>query len=176
MGTKNESTLNERWLPVVGYEGWYDVSNMGRIRRAKTSRGATRLHIIGSQKEDRGYLITRLHKHGGRYRVRVHSLVATAFLGSRPDGMQVNHIDGIKTNNNADNLEYVAPLENIHHALRLGLRRQILSVNDVYAIRELLKEQTQTSIARTFGVTQTAISYISTGTNWGWLQDESAVT
>ena len=51
----------------------------------------------------------------------VHHLVAEAFIGARPQGFQLNHLDGVKANNAAKNLEYTTPMQNIHHAIRLGL-------------------------------------------------------
>ena len=53
--------------------------------------------------------------------MNVHILVAEAFVGLRPEGMQVNHKDGVMLNNHYSNLEYVTPKQNIHHAMRLGL-------------------------------------------------------
>ena len=113
----------ERWQSCM--DGWYEVSSLGRVRRARPGC-ATRSGFILSQRDDvrSGYPTVSL-KCGGVLHVTkyVHSLVAEAFIGPRPDGLQVNHKNGIKADNRADNLEYLTPSENRLHAFRTGLQR-----------------------------------------------------
>jgi hypothetical protein len=68
-----------------------------------------------------GYPIVSIWGWGGR--VRVHNLVAETFIGKKPFGSQVNHIDGNKCNNTPENLEYISQKENLRHAFRTGLMK-----------------------------------------------------
>ena len=109
--------IQEEWRPVIN--GTYEVSSEGRVRRARDGRPR-------SLKLDRdGYPIFLVKSNGGGWHeFRVHRLVAMAFLGSCPPGLQVNHKSGVKTDNRVANLEYVTPKENAQHASRLGLLRR----------------------------------------------------
>lgn len=121
MTEQSPSTLEgEIWKPVVGFEGLYEVSNLGRVRNVRHSSRYPARHVL-SPYFLRGYPAVRLCGDGRRMARVVHSLVTEAFIGPRPKGNQVNHIDGIKINNAATNLEYVTPSGNKIHALRLGL-------------------------------------------------------
>lgn len=106
----------ETWAPVAGYEGWYEVSDLGRVRRV----GAPQCRRLHSQAG--GYVSVRLGRPGtDKKTLQVHVLVAKAFLGPRPAGRQVNHKDANKHNPRLDNLEYVTPARNREHAIGLGI-------------------------------------------------------
>lgn len=120
------SSLTERWKPVVGYEDHYSVSNLGRIRRDKQSRGAQAGYILKQsflgKKIKFHYFKVSLVKNGVQTTHLVHQLVAYAFLGSKPSPKHcVNHIDGNKQNNQPSNLEYLTLAENNKHAQKLGI-------------------------------------------------------
>lgn len=114
--------MEEIWKPIPGYEGLYEVSNLGRVKRLGReyvdSRGGKRAieTKIMSQFESKtrgGYLYVSLIKDRKKSCMRVHRLVARAFLGEPPtEDHQVDHIDGDRTNNRIDNLEYVTRREN----------------------------------------------------------------
>lgn len=87
----------------------YLVSNKGEV---KTVNGL----ILNQTFDSKGYLKVHLFKEGKRKTVKVHRLVASAFIDNPQNKLQVNHIDGDRTNNNADNLEWVTCKENIEHA------------------------------------------------------------
>lgn len=71
-----------------------------------------------------GYMVAHLRDADGRMHPKtIHSAIAEAFIGERPEGLVINHIDGDKTNNSADNLEYTTQSENTRHAFRIGLHR-----------------------------------------------------
>lgn len=111
--------MRETWKSVVGYEGRYSVSNLGRVRRDLTSPGARAGKILRSRYDKDGYEQVMLHAgDGGRDR-KVHQLVLAAFVGPRPKGHEVNHRDGGKANNVLLNLEYVTHRDNIDHARRI---------------------------------------------------------
>lgn len=117
----------EHWLPVVGYEGIYQVSDLGRVRRIGAwSDGRKRAIHVCSPKRKRGvkgattYLSVSLSKHGAQKFFQVHRLVAVAFLGTAPDQLaQVNHKNGNKEDNRPRNLEWVTPSQNQFHAYRV---------------------------------------------------------
>lgn len=113
--------MNEIWKPVVGYEGLYEVSNLGNIRRI-WRYGKPWVHTLKSKTTRDGYLEATLTKNSKAKSIRTHRIVAMAFLG-HPDGKEVNHIDGNKKNNSVENLEWVTPSENQKHAYRIGLQK-----------------------------------------------------
>lgn len=106
--------LQEEWRPVAGYEGAYEVSNTGRVR------SLARLDSAGNRRQSRelapatsnGYLYVNLSKDGKGTPHRIHVLVARAFIGERPPGLEVHHRDHDKQNNHVTNLEYVTPQVN----------------------------------------------------------------
>lgn len=122
--------ITEEWRPVVGWEGSYSVSNLGRVRRearAIPSKNGSiaRLpqRLLSCPRNGWGYRGAILSANGRRKNLAVHRMVAAAFLGPRPTGADINHIDGDKANNLLVNLEYVSRKGNRDHAVRLGLLR-----------------------------------------------------
>lgn len=107
--------MGELWQPVRGYEGLYEVSNLGAVRNVVTGR------LKSSSPRKAGYLTLGLSKGGVAQTVDVHRLVMDAFVGPCPPGCNVNHKDGVKTNPALDNLEYVSFSQNSRHAIEAGL-------------------------------------------------------
>jgi hypothetical protein len=153
----------EEWLPAVGFEGRYEVSNLGRVRsiartatfsdgRLYAHKGRLRCLTIGAG----GYLYISLATQGKPRAVRVHQMVAAAFLGPRPPGTQVDHKDGNKLNNAAYNLRYLNAAENKPRGEKHGsakLRRE-----DIIEIRRLSIEGVSLrALGRQFGVSKTSI-------------------
>lgn len=114
----------EVWKDVDGYEGIYQVSDAGRVRSIDrvTNRGRRLKGRLlspapgGRTKEYRSVQLFNLD--GKPERKYVHQLVAFAFIGSKPSGCQINHIDENKSNNAANNLEWVSASENINYGVR----------------------------------------------------------
>lgn len=101
----------EIWQTISGHPS-YEVSSFGRVRHAK--RGIRKPDYV------KGYVRYSLHIGDGRYfRDMGHAFVAKAFIGPRPENMQINHINGIKDDNRLENLEYVTPKENAYHAIHV---------------------------------------------------------
>jgi len=105
----------EIWRPLPEFDG-YEVSSLGRVRHGARILSPC-LQGRDRRRPNGGYLVVHI-KGKGRF---VHVLVASAFIGPKPPGMQVNHKDGIKLNLNYENLEYVTPSENAKHAYAMGL-------------------------------------------------------
>jgi len=165
------------------YESLYEVSDLGSIRsidRAVKDRNGVSHNLKGrtlAQHETRwGYMTVWVSKsHVGKL-VRVHRIVAMAFL-QNPHGLpQVNHIDGNKKNNSSDNLEWMTAGQNISHARKTGLmsiargeraRAAILTESQVVRMRELRTSGARVvDLAAQFGVTKGAVSAIALRRNW----------
>ncbi len=120
--------MSAQWRPVVGWTGWYEVSNLGQVRgtsRTSQRRDGTAQNWVGRELRPfpnyKGYLVVRLSRPGKRLQARVHRLVAEAFLPAGHTVETVNHKDGDKTNNRASNLEWATRSENTRHAVANGL-------------------------------------------------------
>lgn len=105
----------EIFKDLPGYEGEYQVSDMGRIKSLKTKRGL----ILKPKKNKFGYMTIVLSKDHTPKTHSIHSLVLIAFVSDRPEGLVVNHIDGNKANNTLGNLEWVTQQENTIHSYRV---------------------------------------------------------
>ena len=73
--------MNEVWKDVIGWEGWYEISNQGRIRRVKKSLGAVLGRILKPKKDRYGYYQVNLWRNNAGYWLKLHRIVAMAFLG-----------------------------------------------------------------------------------------------
>lgn len=107
--------MQEIWKTIEGYENLYEISNLGRI---KNNKG----YIMKQKPSKDGYVRILLFKDGhykGKY---VHILVAKAFIPNPENKSEVNHIDANKSNNKADNLEWVTRTENHYHAVKMNLK------------------------------------------------------
>lgn len=180
------TSSHEDWRAVVGYAGSYEVSSLGRVRgvtRTVHYVRATGEHyrivpeLILAQTPDRskhsyGRLTVKLSVDGKAVTRLVHQLVAEAFIGQRPEGMQVAHSDGNPANNRLDNLRYATARENTHDKFRHGtmLRGEAvggakLTADAVRAIRTC--GLSVTAAAREFGISIGQVSRIRSGSRWG---------
>lgn len=107
--------IEEIWKDVVGYEGFYEVSNLGNVRRkGKANNLKGRIHRDG-------YMLLVLCVNCKGKSFQVHRLVASAFIVNRKNREQVNHKNGIKSDNRLENLEWATRSENAIHAHKIGL-------------------------------------------------------
>lgn len=112
---------NEIWKDIIGYEGKYQVSNLGRV--FSFERNGTKAHFMKPKINRCGYVLVPLTKNKKVKWMFVHKLVLQTFIPNPNNKKQGNHIDGNKLNNCVDNLEWVTPKENIEHAYRTGLKK-----------------------------------------------------
>lgn len=157
------------WKPVRGYEGFYEVSDRGRVKRVGRCIGATPGRVLRLYKEKHGYMAVCLQKNDIRHRFRVHRLVYEAFVGPIPEGLTINHIDGDKVNNQPSNLEVMTRGENVRHAIRIGLFCQDGEANHSSKLTEgMVRRIRETYIPGVFGQIRTAKHF---GLNPGTVRD-----
>jgi hypothetical protein len=113
----------ERWLPVVGFETHYEISSEGRVRSIpRLVPGGTKGRVL-KQRMGSGSLrhpYVTLSRNGKPTTKRIHHMVAEAFIGPRPSGLDVLHWDDVPTNNRLSNLRYGDPSENAYDCIRNG--------------------------------------------------------
>ncbi len=164
---------DEIWKPI--FEGEHEISSHGRVRRIKSANPHW-VFFVGRLMRpfiQHGYPAIRHYFDGKAKNFRVHALVMDAFIGPRQKGMHVNHIDGVKTNNNITNLEYVTPSGNQRNAVERGKHAGESSASakltnaKVLEIRRCLaKGIAGAELARTNCVSETAIWRIKWGKTW----------
>lgn len=169
----------ERWKNIPGWEGMYQVSDLGRVRSLDREDRLGRFHhgqMLSICDDGKGYRTIRFSRDGSKSMYRVHRLVMLAFVGPCPPGMEVAHADGTQDNNKLTNLRYATPWENsqdkhIHGTIpdRRGGRNPgaILTSIQVRSIRRLVKQgKTQRVVAKQFGVHHNTINGIVRGRHW----------
>lgn len=113
--------ISEQWKPIKGFEGLYEVSDLGRVKSVSRTvrRGdiqqAVREKVLSPKVSKKGYLIVGLHKCAKTRYKYIHRLVAEAFLEMPTSDCEVNHKDEDKTNNIVSNLEWCSHVANVNH-------------------------------------------------------------
>ena len=152
--SQDTSTQFEEWRDIPGYEGMYQVSNLGQVRSIgrTVTRSDGQVHrykgnILRTPLNQRGYQVVNLCIQGKCQMRTVHSLVAETFIGTRPEGMEVCHNDGSKTNNHVDNLRYGTSSENKLDNVRHGTHTNAAKTHCPLG-HELFAENIPPSIAK----------------------------
>lgn len=131
-------SIQPKWKDIEGYEGEYQINHLGEIRTLKNSSKLKKFDILKPQLSKRnGYMYQMLYKNGKPKLVRIHRIVAKAYVPNLKKFTQVNHIDGNKQNNNASNLEWCDQHHNMKHAYDTGLQKPSEKQKD--AIRNINK-------------------------------------
>lgn len=121
------ATPQEVWKPIEGYGGVYEVSNFGNVRSYRNNKHGTKLlpHFLVGRCGKYYKTVILCDKEIGNKTVNIHALVAKHFVPN-PNGLnEINHIDGNKMNNRADNLEWCTHEQNMKHAVETGLHHVI---------------------------------------------------
>lgn len=174
-------TMKEVWKDIKGYEGQFQVSNLGRVKSLcrKVSFGKNYRtipeKIRKNQKHTSGYEAIVLAYKGKN--IYIHRLVANAFISNPKNLKFVNHINGKKTDNRVENLEWCTPKENCAHALKIGCLKNIIGSNhhltvlnekQVIEIRSkyIPKKYTQKMLGDEYGVSSFVIRDIVNKITW----------
>ncbi len=170
--------MQELFRDIEGYEGLYQISNLGNVRSFKAvSKGGNLKPVYR-----KGYLTVTLRKNGVSKIHSIHRLIATAFIPN-PDNLPcVNHKDGNKLNNDLSNLEWCTYSHNNKHAYKTGLKNYAftggensanhkLTESEVKFIRENYKKNDAIyggrALAKRFNVSDSCISSVMLGKSWG---------
>lgn len=157
----------EIWKDIEGYEGHYKVSSLGNVVSVKKGYPV----LMKLQNHSAGYKQVKLCKPNKILIERVHRLVASAFIPNHDKKPQVNHINGIKSDNRVENLEWNTPQENTAHAFRTGLANVYgenhysskLSNKDAEYVINNYKSYTLKQLSDKFGVSDACIRDIIKG-------------
>lgn len=181
--------MREEWKSIRGYKGYYEASNLGRIRsldRWVKDKNNKPMFFKGKLLSNRGldkdgYVLNILVKSGERKTVKVHRIIAQTFLKKLKGKNQVNHIDGIKNNNVVTNLEWVNSSENQKHAIdKLKIKvlkgeeigNSVLTEELVLELREVKRKYnySYTKLQEMYGVNRSTIHLAVTGKNWSHIK------
>lgn len=173
--------MEEIWKDIEGYEGMYQVSNLGRVRslgrivKLRDSFRRLSTKVLSPRLKHNGYNQVVLQKDGQRVDVSIHRLVGIAFIPNPENKHQINHKNGIKTDNRVENLEWCTGSENIVHADKTGLRimpkgqcnsMAKLSESDVVEIRSYDSLISDLFISKKFQVSRQTINSIRNKKTW----------
>ena len=180
------SIVFEEWRDVKDFEGTYQISNLGRVRSInrylKQSNGSIRYYegkIIKGGYDRHGRKQYSLYLNQKYKNKRPWILVAEAFIGKRPEGYHVCHIDGDHNNNNLTNLRYDTASENAIDFYRYGSKNPNgkLSIEQVLEIRKLYEtgNYSYKEIGEKYNVGKSMVGYIVTREHYKWLNDDGTI-
>lgn len=172
--------MEEIWKDILGFEGLYQISSCGKVR----SVGRTIIDSIGRKRfypskilkpiNRKGYLFTSLYDSKAKIHIgRISRLVAITFIPNPENKSQVNHINGIKSDNRVENLEWATPSENMIHAIKSGLKKanegekcnfSKLTERQVLEIRK--SAQKLHDLSMTYNISIGTVSLIKNNVTW----------
>jgi hypothetical protein len=169
----------QTWKPVVGYEGIYEVSDIGNVRSVlyRSLRYTKRTEPTELRKRVGKYSVVWLYRNDVKRQKPIHRLVAEAFIGPQPTlDHEINHKNGNGNFNHVDNLEWITHSENMYHSYTLPGRKRVRGENhpkskllaeDIPVIRRMKSDgQSYLKIANHFNVSKPLIKNIIAGRAW----------
>lgn len=174
----------ETWKSCVGYENFYEVSDMGRVRSLQrpvrtplgiTTRGGV---VLKKMIANTGYEVVNLTMGANsRKQEHVHRLVLTAFVGPCPAGLETCHDDGVRSNNVLTNLRWDTRKANHQDKRRHGTYQEGPKANNIKLTSEQVKEvfmseKSQRQIAKEFGIGKTTVARIKRQKSWSCVTNE----
>jgi hypothetical protein len=165
--------MQEVWKDIKDFEGFYQVSNLGNVKRLK-GKGSVSERLLCRKIDRYGYVKRVLCRYGKCFFLTEHRLVANSFIENPENKATVNHINGIKTDNRVENLEWNTQLENKQNAVNSGLTnlkgnnhpRSKLTEIQVLEIKDVGLSKTKTFLSKKYGVSRITISRIINNVNW----------
>lgn len=174
---------NEIWKDVPGYEGLYQISHSGQIKRlggVVNRKNGTNItvhekYLIPQAHSKYGHLRIALWKDGCAKFFGIHNLVMLTFVGECPKGMEIRHLNGNPYDNNISNLQYGTRSENMIDTSKFGrCHNQKLSAADVLDIRKRHSNgDSMSHIAKDYGVNSGSIHSIITNKSYKWVQNST---
>lgn len=170
--------MREIWKTIAGWEGLYEVSNLGRVKRIAAGRGTRSGKIQKTSPGNQaGHMVATLRKNGRSSKEYVHQLVAMAFIGKpKNPKLVVNHENGNTADNRVGNLKYVTRSQNALHCFRVLKRptakgesqsNAVLSESDVREIRSHRSSYgLQPMLAEKYGVSISTIASVRLRKTW----------
>lgn len=122
--------MDEKWKDIKNYEGFYQISNLGRVKSLIFRNNVCNIKkekILKPTDNGNGYLIVSLHKNKNRKVFYIHRLVGQTFIENKEHLKEINHKDGNRKNNNIDNLEWCNRKYNVEHSYRNNGRKSAFS-------------------------------------------------
>ena len=172
---------SEKWIDIPGYEGSYQISDMGRVRsltrptliikpNGRAIASSCKGKILKGTKSKSGHLNVGLSKNGNKKTCQIHRLVMAAFNPDADESKLVRHLNGNPEDNRLENLCYGTHQENYFDFYFEGRGNKKLEATQIHEIREQLKQDIpKAQIARTFNISRHHVHDISRGRCYGWL-------
>jgi len=167
--------MEEIWKSIESYEGLYEISNYGRIKRFNKNKRFRAFKILKLYKRLDGHLEVALSKSGNEKKFLIHRLVLKAFVGPCPEDKEGCHNDGNPENNLIENLRWDTHRNNVqdsikHNTINRGSKRPAAKLNEIKVkeIKKLLKEDqlTQMEISKIYNISAGVVSQIKNRKAW----------
>lgn len=169
--------MKEEWRSVVGFEGLYEVSSLGRVKRvAPGKRTFVGRLLRPTRRKGKAYLYVGLRRDGGTFYRTVHSLVLTTFKGPCPPGLEARHLNGKGDNNHVENLVWGTQEENCADKVRhgthsRGARSPRAKLSEEQAREILQSPSSYSTLMKKFSVSKATIADVKKGRRWQHLQE-----